>query len=561
MTRSDIAQPQVPNRGHNEYVDVATVRAHRRQPHALRDLALEPCLEKHLYGLPAVVGRHPLRRLVDQFGERGLGLGLGGKAALLDLAALPSGGIGAAVGHDRPRAVLELAGEASAAGVAARRALAPLVHAALHVASSVGADRLIASAAVRPGVPAFRSVLVFAASVVRSTSREQGTGKSAAAKILGGLLDPSPVPLRKAPRDPESWVTAAAGSWIVAVDNISTVPGWFSDALCLAVFAFRRAVVLTGIDPGAVRGDLADRLLVIDLEVIDETQRLLDAELDEVWREAHPRVLGALLDLAASVAGVLPSVRLDRSPRMADFARVLAAVDKVLGTAGFDRYAGRGPILANETLTADPFICAMAAQLDTDFEGPAAALLNKIEHGESRPPKGWPTHARAVTQLLKKQAPTMRRAGWRTDEGWDAHAKVASWTITPPGQEKGRAADPPDPHPRNPMGQASRPRFGDAGVAGPAGQESAPSLADHRAARASGLAQVARPTAGVVLPAPAPQAAARATNGSPVAEHGIGAGSPTCTVCGKPNLYHRDSIERGVCAGCIERAERSEVAS
>jgi hypothetical protein len=29
-------------------------------------------------------------------------------------------------------------------------------------------------------------------------------------------------------------------------------------------------------------------------------------------------------------------------------------------------------------------------------------------------------------------------------------------------------------------------------------------------------------------------------------------GNPRCTVCGKPNLYHPQSIERGICAACAK---------
>ena len=97
---------------------------------------------------------------------------------------------------------------------------------------------------------------------------EQGTGKSTGCRRLVSLIDPSPVPLRKPPRDPEGWVTAAQGSWVVALDNLSHVPDCLSDSLCraatgdgdvrralytdsdLAVFAFRRCILLNGIDVG-----------------------------------------------------------------------------------------------------------------------------------------------------------------------------------------------------------------------------------------------------------------------------------------------------------------------
>ena len=44
---------------------------------------------------------------------------------------------------------------------------------------------------------------------------------------------------------------------------------------------------------------------------------------------------------------------------MADFARVLAAVDQVLGTEGLTRYSTRAGTLAADALTGDPFVMAM----------------------------------------------------------------------------------------------------------------------------------------------------------------------------------------------------------
>jgi hypothetical protein len=180
----------------------------------------------------------------------------------------------------------------------------------------------------------------------------------------------------------------------------------------LAVFAFRRCVIISGIDLGAIRGDLADRMLPITLEPISEEERQEEEDLWPVWQQVHPRLLGAILDLAASVMHILPSVRFERKPRMADFARVLAAVDSVLGTKGLASYIAKQGEIATDSLTDDVFISRIAETV-TNFTGTAAELRTEVTPAEEswRAPKGWPGNARAVTQLLNRQAPVMRKAG------------------------------------------------------------------------------------------------------------------------------------------------------
>lgn len=282
---------------------------------------------------------------------------------------------------------------------------------------------------------------------------EQGTGKSSACKLLVSLVDPSPVLLRKPPRDPDGWVTAASGSLVVGLDNLSEVKDWFSDSLCravtgdgdvrralytdggLAVFAFRRSVLINGIDLGALRGDLADRTIVVNLDRLGEDQRRTEAEMHERFQAAWPRILGALLTEACGVVTTLPSIRLARSPRMADFARILAAVDQRLGTQGLDRYESQARTLAVDTLDGEPFIEAMRSALVDDFEGSAADLMAAVTPPDDsgRKPYGWPKGARAVTGLLRRHAPALRKEGWQiTELGRLAHANVTGWKLNPP---------------------------------------------------------------------------------------------------------------------------------
>ena len=65
--------------------------------------------------------------------------------------------------------------------------------------------------------------------------------------------------------------------------------------------------------------------MAITLDVIPDEERLDEETFWSQWAAVHPQLLGAVLDLAAQVMARLPAVKLTRKPRMADFARILAA--------------------------------------------------------------------------------------------------------------------------------------------------------------------------------------------------------------------------------------------
>ncbi len=309
------------------------------------------------------------------------------------------------------------------------------------------------------------------AHAVLSLAGEQGTGKSTAGRLLAATIDPSPAQLRAAPKDPEGWAVAAAGSWVVGIDNVSSIPTWLSDAMCrastgegvvrrklysddsLSVLAFRRAVLLTSIDAGALRGDLADRLLLVELERIPAHRRRLDEDLASAFATAHPRILGAVLDLAADVLAVLPKIHLAELPRMADFARVLAAVDHILGTDALGSYLGQRDRIAEDVVEGD-----MVAQAVRDFakavgtwEGTSAQLLERIT--PDRPQRGWPRTPRALSGIVSQYAPALRSVGVEVERGERTKAARA-WVIR--ARERGKSPSPPSPPSPTPPEQVRR---------------------------------------------------------------------------------------------------------
>ena len=297
--------------------------------------------------------------------------------------------------------------------------------------------------------------------VILAIFGEQGTGKTTAVKVLVMLLDPSPVPIRKPPRDADSWVTAAAGSWVVGLDNLSDVPPWLSDSLCrastgdgdvrrklysdsdYAVFAFRRCIIFDAIDVGALAPDLADRTVAITLDLIPDENRTDEETFWSQWTAVHPEILGAVLTLAARVMARLPGVQLARKPRMADFARILAAVDAELGTNALDRYAQQAANLAAEGLSGDPFAVGIQAAVTTSFEGTSADLLKHVKPGdpEWKAPKDWPANSRAVTSRMRRLAPAFRKTGWQVSELPPGHENALRWRISPPARPETSGED------------------------------------------------------------------------------------------------------------------------
>lgn len=291
--------------------------------------------------------------------------------------------------------------------------------------------------------------------VVLAILGEQGTAKTTAAKILVLLLDPGPVPVRKPPRDAEAWVTAASGSWMVALDNLSDIPPWLSDAMCrastgegdvrrklytdgdFAVFAFKRCILFDGIDVGALAPDLAERAVPVVLDLIPDEKRKPEKAFWRGWPAAHPKLLGALLDLAVTVlANPAPA---ERSPRMADYAEVLGAVDAELGTNARERYARQSAALAADSLSSDPFAVRVQAIVTDHFEGTSAELLDRAtpKDPEWHAPKDWPTKPRQVTSWLRRLAPAFRKTGWKIEDlGSENHAKLLRWSISPPAQSE-----------------------------------------------------------------------------------------------------------------------------
>jgi hypothetical protein len=265
---------------------------------------------------------------------------------------------------------------------------------------------------------------------------EQGSAKTMLTKILRALIDPNVAPTRTPPREERDLMIAAHNGHILAFDNLSGLPSWLSDALCRLAsggsFAIRqlytdcdevlfqaaRPAILNGIEDIVCRSDLADRAIFLTLEPIADERRRTERELWREFEAVRPQILGSLLDAVAVGLRRLSRIRLDRSPRMADFALWSTACETAFWPPGtfLRAYNANRRSAIEGVIEADPvaaFVREIMAMRST-WVGRASDLHRAhIATGEDvlDGTTGWPKNPRALAGRLRRCQTFLRTAG------------------------------------------------------------------------------------------------------------------------------------------------------
>ena len=267
---------------------------------------------------------------------------------------------------------------------------------------------------------------------------EHGTAKSSAARIERQLVDPSSNPLRSPPKEERDLIAQAASNWVVAMDNLSYLQAWLSDAICrLATggghsartlytdleeisLAVKRPVFLNGIEDVAVRPDLADRALQIELEEIPEENRMTEKALWPEFDRHKTEIFSAILDALSCALRNRPKIKIKYPPRMADAVFWVTAGET---SFGFKRgtflkaYAKNLDESAAAAIELNPVGLAITQLLEKqdEWSGTSTELLEALGAlvgEEQRREKSWPKNARSLGHALRRLAPALRRAGF-----------------------------------------------------------------------------------------------------------------------------------------------------
>jgi hypothetical protein len=338
---------------------------------------------------------------------------------------------------------------------------------------------------------------------------EPGATKTSAAYTVRSIIDPNASPLRAKPKDPHDVFVAATHSLIVGYNNLSNLPDWLSDTICVvsegsgesrrelftdadeSLIVACAPFLLTGIENVIKRGDLAQRTLYVHLASVPDSERITEQTFKARFRRAHADLLGALCAAASAGLASEKTLKLDSLPRLATFFHWASACEPALWRRGEFRRA----FAANaKDATEDVIEGEQAASVFRRFmaergkwEGAATELLAELVAFVRRPVReaevahaqavkdkddvakektaaglrearemardilgdGWPKAPNALTGKLKRASPALRNAGirveWPTRHGDAKMIKIMTTAPKSRRQRSSPSSPPPNP--------------------------------------------------------------------------------------------------------------------
>ena len=297
-------------------------------------------------------------------------------------------------------------------------------------------------------------------------------------RILRYFVDPNVNPLSSLPKDERDAFIGTNNRHVQAFDNLSGIAPAMADTLCKmstggglstrklftddeeSIFDGLRPVILNSINDIATRSDLADRSLLAHLDVISEEERKTEEELWNAFKKDAPGIFGAILDIVAHGLKKLPQTKMEKKPRMADFAVWMAACETKIWKAGTHMkvYQANRASAHEIVLENDPVAGALRELMDgrdeytTTLVDLLTTLGGRVTDAVKRHPS-WPATSAGLRARLTRLKPPLRSSGIIIqDMAKERHTKRARICLTTGGNKPPQPPQPPHANEINDLG-------------------------------------------------------------------------------------------------------------
>jgi len=275
---------------------------------------------------------------------------------------------------------------------------------------------------------------------ILTVTGEMGSGKSYFSELIASIVDPHDGKRVSAPKDERDLFISAIYQHTLLFDNLSGVSISLSDSFCrlstggaiaarklhsddaLVSIKAQNPIVLNGIPDLSKQSDLADRSIPMQLKTLEGAGRMTEEDLNTRLKQDMPKILGGLFDGISSGVRNWETTKLEKPPRMADFARWVEACSSGLGwepgefIEAYNENRKNAYAISFESDAVAQTLKDWLDRQDSDgWEGPAALLLLKLSEFVTDAKKkepGWPKSPSAMGTTAMRIAPLLRRNGY-----------------------------------------------------------------------------------------------------------------------------------------------------
>lgn len=176
--------------------------------------------------------------------------------------------------------------------------------------------------------------------------------------------------------------------------------------------------MLSSIAEVITKNDLLDRAILINVPMIPNENRRYEKDFWEEFNKVSGLIFGGILNLLCETLRILPEVKLEGAPRMADFTKLGVAVEEALGMGpglflqAYEETRMHSIVQSLESsLVAGAIIRLMSKE--AEWSGRPGELLAKLNELGQFLDKGeeWPKKPRGMTNALNDLEPDLLRAG------------------------------------------------------------------------------------------------------------------------------------------------------
>ena len=177
-----------------------------------------------------------------------------------------------------------------------------------------------------------------------------GKAKTVTQTLSRIIIDPSSVIYNALPyKNLTSLIQVLDQHYYPIFDNLGDLDDDVSDVFCRAITgaafqlrklftdneaflrAFKRVINMNGINIPGEKPDLLDRMIVFEALYVPMSKRRSETEIYKEFELDAPDIFAAVLDVLVKAIKIFPTIKLERLPRMADFALWGCAVSEALG--------------------------------------------------------------------------------------------------------------------------------------------------------------------------------------------------------------------------------------